>query len=94
MLKLTWIAKNLTGSCIIIFHACIIIYGHWSCIIIFHALFLLQENKFDPNAKHDEIPNVFFSKHGDETVTIGMDILSKPIEIMLNGKKVTRKFLH
>ena len=53
----------------------------------------LQKNKFEPNPIDDEIPNVFLSEAGDETVTIGIDILSKPVKLMLNGKKVTWKIL-
>ena len=53
-----------------------------------------QKSKFEPNATNDEIPNVFLSQEGDKTVTIGIDILSKPITIELNGKKVTWKSLN
>ena len=55
--------------------------------------FNLQKKKIEPNVTNDEISNVFLSKEGDETVTVGIDILSKPEIIMLNGKKVTWEIL-
>ena len=53
----------------------------------------LQKKKIEPNVTNDEISNVFLSKEGDETATVGIDILSKPEIIMLNGKKVTWEIL-
>ena len=54
--------------------------------------FNLQEKEFEQNARNNEILNVFLSKAGNRTITNGIDILSKPIKITLNDKKVTWEF--
>ena len=54
--------------------------------------FNLQEKEFERNARNNEILNVFLSKAGNRTTTNGIDILSKPIKIIQNGKKVTWEF--